>query len=128
MNLERYSVIGITFSAVVILIDLYLLKKHKVNGSTFTRWFIIGVAVGGVSLVPAFFTLLYVILGTDILISAVTAASFMILLLLVFYMDYRLNELNDKVTKLVAKMSADDFTSDYGDESKKKGGCADEEE
>ena len=104
--IERYSIVGIVFSAVIVLLDLYLLKKDKINGGTFTRWFMIGFAVGIVSLVPATFTFVYVILGTDILISAVTVASFMVLLLLIFYLDYRLNNLNDRMMKLVAEISS----------------------
>jgi len=109
--IERYSIIGIAFSGVIILLDLYLLKKDKVNGSTFTRWFIIGFVIGIVSLVPATFTFIYVILGTEVLISAVTVASFMSLLLLIFYLDYRLNSVNDKLMKLVALVSAREYDS-----------------
>lgn len=128
MPIERYSIIGIAFSAIIILIDLYLLRKHKISGGTFTRWFIIGFATGIVSSVPVIFTLFYMILGTDVLISAVTATSFMILLLLIFYMDYRLSDLNDKVMKLVAKMSANDYGPNQKDERKNKSEYVDEEE
>lgn len=120
MPIERYSIIGIAFSATIILIDLYLLKKRKISGGTFTRWFIIGFATGIVSSVPAVFTLFYVILGTEVLISAVTVMSFMVLLLLIFYMDYRLNDLNDKVMKLVAKMSAQEYSPDQKGEHENK--------
>jgi hypothetical protein len=110
--IERYSIIGIAFSATIVLLDLYLLKKHKIDASTFTRWFIIGVAIGVVSLVPASLAFLYIILGTEVLISAVTVASFMTLLLLIFYLDYRLNKLNDRLVKLVALVSAQEYDFD----------------
>ena len=103
--MERYSIFGLIFSAIILLSDLHLLKKRKISGSTFTRWFIIGLALGIVSLVPAFFALLYIVLGTQILISAVTVTAFMVLLLLIFYLDYQINELSDKVMKLTAKVS-----------------------
>ena len=106
MPVERYSIIGIVFSVIIVLIDLYLLKNRKISGGTFTRWFIIGFGIGIASLVPAVFTFLYMILGTEVLISAVTVTSFMVLLLLIFHMDYRLNSLNDKVMKLVVELSA----------------------
>jgi len=128
MAIERYSIIGIAFSATIILADLYLLKKRKISGGTFTRWFLIGFATGIVSSVPAIFTLFYMILGTEVLISAVTAASFMILLLLIFYMDYRLNDLNDKVMKLVTKISANDYYPKQEDEGKNQGEYVDEKE
>ena len=110
--IERYSIIGIVFSATIVLIDLYLLKKHKIDASIFTRWFIIGVSIGVVSLVPASLAFVYMILGTDVLISAVTVASFMTLLLLIFYLDYRLGKLNDKLVKLVALVSAREYDFD----------------
>jgi len=78
--------------------------------------------------VPATLTFIYMILETEVLISAVTATSFIALLLLIFYMDYRLNDLNDKVMKLVAKMSANDYSPDQEDESKDESESAGEEE
>ena len=93
------------FSAIIILLDLYLLKKRKIDVNTFARWFILGLAIGTVSVVPAFFTLLYMVLGTEVLISAVTVTAFMVLLLMIFYLDYRLNELKDNLMKLTAELS-----------------------
>jgi hypothetical protein len=120
MPIERYSIIGITFSALIILIDLYLLKKRKISGGTFTRWFIIAIGTGIVSSIPSIFTFFYVLLGTEVLISAVTVTSFMSLLLLIFYLDYRLNRLNDRLMKLVALVSAQeyDFDRKHKDENK----------
>jgi hypothetical protein len=109
VSLERYSIIGLLFSATIILLDLYLLKKRKIDTSTFARWFILGLAIGTVSVVPAFFALLYMALGTEVLISAVTVTSFMVLLLMIFYLDYKLNDLNDKLMKLTAELSARKF-------------------
>jgi hypothetical protein len=128
VSIERYSIIGIVFSAIIMLISLYLLKKRKISGGTFTRWFIIGFAMGVVSSVPAILTFFYVVLGTDVLISAVTAMAFMVLLLLVFYLDYRLNDLNDKMMKLAAKISANDYGLDQGSEGKNRCEGIDEEE
>ena len=106
MSLERYSIIGLIFSVIIILLNLYLFKKRKINASTFTRWFILGLGIGTVSLVPSFFTLIYMILGTEILISAFTVTAFMFLLIMIFYLDYRLNDLKDKLMKLTAMLSA----------------------
>jgi hypothetical protein len=128
MSIERYSVIGIVFSAIIILLSLYLLKNRRITGGTFTRWFVIGLVIGVVSSVPAVLTFFYMILGTDVLISAVTAMSFMVLLLLVFYLDYRVNDLNDKIMKLAAKISANDYGLNKAYESKNRGEGIDEEE
>jgi acetyltransferase-like isoleucine patch superfamily enzyme len=107
--IERYTVIGIVFSAALILLDLYLVKKRKISGGTFTRWLIIGLSVGIASAVPATFSILFALLGTEFLLSAVTVTSFLVLLLLIFYLDYRLNDLNDKLMKLVAATSAEGY-------------------
>ena len=128
MSIERYSIIGIIFSAIIVLASLYLLRKRKINGGTFTRWFIIGLTLGVISFVPAVWTILYVVLGTDFLLSAVTAVAFMVLLLLVFYLDYRVNDLNDKILKLAAKVSADDYSLGKMGEDTSKDSGKDEKE
>jgi hypothetical protein len=104
--LERYSIVGIMFSAMVVLLDLYLLKRRKIDASTFALWFIIGLAIGTVSVIPPFLTLLYAVLGTETLISAVSGTAFLVVLLMIFYLDYRLNELRDRLMKLTAEFSA----------------------
>jgi len=106
VNLERYSIIGLMFSVTIILLNLYLLKKRKINAKSFTLWFILGLTIGIVSMVPAFFSLLYVFFGTEFLISAVTVTAFMVLVLMIFYLDYKVNDLNDKLMKLTAELSA----------------------
>jgi hypothetical protein len=104
--LERYLIIGIMFSATIILLDLYLLKRRKIDASTFALWFVIGLVIGTVSVIPSFLTLLYAVLGTEALISAVSGTAFLVVLLLIFYLDYRLNELRDRLLKLTAEFSA----------------------
>ena len=94
------------FSVTIILLNLYLLKKRKINAKSFTLWFILGLTIGIVSMVPAFFSLLYVFFGTEFLISAVTVTAFMVLVLMIFYLDYKVNDLNDKLMKLTAELSA----------------------
>lgn len=106
MSPERYSIIGLMFSVMIILLDLYLLKRRKIDASTFARWFVIGLAIGTASVIPAFLTLLYAALGTEALISAVTGTAFLVVLLMIFYFDYRLNELRDRLMKLTAEFSA----------------------
>lgn len=111
MILARYSIIGIAFSVFILMVDFYLLKKQKIDGATFARWFIIGIVLGVVSLVPTFLTFLYVLIGTEGLVSAVTISSFMVLLTLIFYLDYKINRLNDMLMKLVALMSVERYQS-----------------
>ena len=115
MSIERYSIVGITLSITIILLVLYLLKKRKISGDVFTRWFIIGISICVISMFPAILTLLPMILGTEVLMSAVTLAFFTVLVLSVFYLDYRLNELENKILRLVVKISVDEY-SDYMDD------------
>jgi hypothetical protein len=125
---ERYSIIGIIFSAIIVLASLYLLRKRKISGGTFTLWFIIGLTLGTVSVVPAVWTLLYEVFGTDFLLSAVTAVAFMVLLLLIFYLDYQLNDLKDKMLKLAAKVSSADYGLEQTVETTSKDNEKDEQE
>ena len=111
MVLERYSLVGVVFSLLILAVDLYLLRKHKIDGVTFTRWFIIGIAVGLVSIFPAFLSFIYLVLGTEVLVSAVTISSFMFLLLLIFYLDYKVNRLNDMLMKLTALIAVEKYRS-----------------
>ena len=106
MSLERYSIIGLIFSAIILVLDLYLLKRRKIEASTFTLWFILGLGIGTAAVFPAFLTLIYVVLGTEVVISAVTVTAFMVLLLMIFYLDYRVNEIKDRLLKLTAEFSA----------------------
>jgi hypothetical protein len=126
--IERYSVIGIIFSAIIVLTSLYLLRKRKISGGTFTLWFIIGLTLGVVSVVPSVWTLLYEVFGTDFLLSAVTAVAFMVLLLLIFYLDYQLNDLKDKMLKLAAKVSSDDYGLEQTVDNTSKDNTKDEKE
>ncbi len=109
MSFERYSIVGFAFSAGVVLLDAYLIKKQKVRAGTFVRWLVIGLAVGVISMIPSVTSLLYEALGTGFLISALTVASFMVLILLIFYMDYRIDNLENKLAKVVVSSSAQQF-------------------
>ena len=120
--LARYSIVGIFFSAFILMVDLYLLKEKKIDGSTFTRWFIIGIVLGVVSFVPTFFTFLYMLIGTEVLVSAVTISSFMVLLTLIFYLDYRINRLNDMLMKLAALISVEKYHSSRAHKEEREDG------
>jgi len=116
MVLERYSLIGILFSSGLILLNLYLFRKGKLRSSTFSLWVIIGIAILSASSFPMLLSLVFSLLGTEILISAVTASSFLTLLLLVFYLHYRINDIEDKMMKITALASL----SKYRQEETKK--------
>ena len=114
--LERYSIIGITFAVILVCIDLYLVKRRRIRAQTFTLWFMIAMAIGIFSTIPSLFEFLYIIFGTEALISSVTVVAFFSLLLLIFYLHFKLEELTVEVAKLVAEVSA----LQYDPENKKR--------
>ena len=69
---------------------------------------------------PVVLNFIYLILGTDVLISAVTIIAFMTLLLLILYLDYELGRVNDKLMKLVALVSSQQYDFDQEKKSESK--------
>ena len=107
--LERYTLIGLAFSLTILLSDLYLLRKRKIQGKGFALWFLIGAVVGLFSTVPYFFELLVLFYGTQELVTAVTVTGFLFFLSLFFYMHYRLTEMHRQLMKLTVELSAAKF-------------------
>ncbi len=110
MVYEGYSALGVAFASALIILDFFLLRKHRISANTFARWLVIGLAAGIVSLVPAVITLFAVFLGTNFLISAATLTSFLFLLVLILYLDYRLGSIETKLTVLVASMASSEYS------------------
>jgi hypothetical protein len=110
MVYEGYSALGVAFAGVLIALDIILLKRHKVSSGTFARWLVIGIAAGIVSLIPALVTLIAFFLGTEFLLSAATIVSFLFLLILILYLDYRLGNIENKLTMLVASMASAEYS------------------
>ena len=106
MALERYALIGLLFSACVLIADFYLIKKRKINASTFAIWLVISLAIGIFSIIPAISLIILKILGTEALISAITATGFLSLLAIIFYLHIMINDLKDKILKLTAEISS----------------------
>ena len=106
MALERYALIGLLFSACVLIADFYLIKKRKINVSTFAIWLVISLAIGIFSIIPAISLIILKMLGTESLISAITATGFLSLLAIIFYLHIMINDLRDKVLKLTAEISS----------------------
>lgn len=106
MALERYALIGLLFSACVLIADFYLIKKRKINVSTFAIWLVVSLAIGIFSIVPAISFIILKILGTEDLISAITATGFLSFLAIIFYLHIMINDLKDKILKLTAEVSS----------------------
>ena len=102
---ERYSLIGVAFSIVLIILDFYLLRKRKINGKGFVLWFIIGTIVGLLSAVPPLVSFVDFIFGTEFTISAFMGAGFLFFLLAIFYLYYKISELHSMLVKLAMEVS-----------------------
>jgi len=102
---ERYSVIGVAFALIIIILDFYLLKKRKIQGKGFVLWFVVGVVLGLFSTVPFLFELLTLLYGTEELVSAVVATGFLFFLLVFLYLHYRISELQNLLMKLTMELS-----------------------
>jgi len=112
--LGRYSLIGLLFALLILLLDFYLLRKRKIAGRGFVLWFVIGAVIGLFSGVPALFSLLTALFGTEELISAVTVSGFFFFLLAFFYLYYRISELHSQVMKLAMELSVAKYRGKQG--------------
>lgn len=103
--LERYSVVILAFSIVIILLDFYLLRKHRIRGRGFVFWFLLGVASALFALVPSVVSFIAMIFGTEFTISAIMGAGFLFFTLAIFYLYYKLSELHNLLVKMAMEVS-----------------------
>jgi len=108
--LERYALIGIASSLVLIILDFYLLRKRKINGKGFVLWFIIGVIVGSLFAVPSVLSFVYQMFGTEFAISSFVASGFMFFLFFMFYLYYKISELHTLLMKLAVEVSVAEYS------------------
>jgi cell division protein FtsB len=80
---------------------------------------VIATTIGVFSIVPSLFEFLYFIFRTEALISSVTVVVFFSLLLLIFYLHIKVDELTVKVAKLAAEVSALQYDPEYKERDKR---------
>lgn len=102
---ERYSLIGVGVSSVIIVLSLYLLRRRKISGRGFVFWLLVGVGLGLLSGAPPLITLISAIFGTEYTISAIMGAGFLFFLSVFFYLDYRIYRLELQMAKLAMEFS-----------------------
>lgn len=117
---ERYSLIGVTFSVVIIILDFYLLKKRKIHGRIFVFWFLTGVLLGLFSGFPPLLSLVLTLFGTEFTISAFVGAGFLFFLLAIFYLHYKISELHSMLMKLAMEVSVAKYSQKQSDPSDSK--------
>ena len=99
--MERYTIIGLLFSILLFAINTYLFRRRKISAKMFTQWFIISMVIGLVALIPQAIRLVYIIAGTQYLATAFTGLAFLSLLLIIYYLQYKINQLSNKVNKIL---------------------------
>jgi hypothetical protein len=115
--IERYSLIGLVFGLILILVDIFLLRKRKTPGKTFLIWFIVGISVCAVSLMPSLFSVLSIFFGAEYQISTVVAVGFSFFLLMFFYLNYKISELSSQLMKLAIQISVANYTRNPNEQS-----------
>lgn len=114
--LERYSLVGLACSIVIIFLDFYLLRKRKIQGKGFAFWFLAGTILGLFSIAPSLVYVFSFIFGTQFTISSILGTGFLFFILAIFYLHYRLNELRSLLMKLTMEVSV----IKYGQEQAKQ--------
>jgi hypothetical protein len=101
-----YSLLGLTFSALLISLATYSLVRRRISPQLYLISILIGVASAAVSAVPGIVSTMAEIMGTQYVISSVSITSSLLLLSLALYLFYRIDRLTDKVMKLTAMISS----------------------
>ncbi|MGA2669356.1 MAG: DUF2304 domain-containing protein [Ignavibacteria bacterium] len=98
---ENYLLFGLFFSVILFIVNVYLFRFKKISGPMFIQWFIISILIGVVSIVPIFIQIISNILGTQLTMSGITGVLFLFLFSFIYYLQYRLNKLENKLHKLL---------------------------
>lgn len=106
LDLAGYSILGLAFSALLIVVATYSLVKRRISPQLYILCLLIGGIAAVVSIAPEIVSFTATILGTQYVISAVSITSTILLLSLVLYLFYRVDRLTDKVMKLTAVTSS----------------------
>ncbi len=108
---DRYLLIALVVAFLIILLDFYLLRKGKIQGRNFFLWIVVGALLALFSGVPSLLSVLTLFLGTETLFNAVLASGLLFFLVAIFYLNYRISEMNSLLMKLAVAVSA----SKYGE-------------
>jgi hypothetical protein len=103
---DRYLLIAFAVAILIIFLDLYLLRKGKTGGRNFVLWIVVGLLLGLFSAVPSLLAVLFLFFGTETLFNAIMASGLLFFLLAIFYLNYRISEMNSLLMKLAIEVSA----------------------
>ena len=117
---EIYSVVSIVTGIILLTITLLKLKKQTIQQGTFVIWLGIGVVAILIGAVPFSIELIASLLGTQLTVSAILGSATIFLTILVFYLHNKTDNLNQRITKLVAEMAANRFYNQSSDDPEAK--------
>lgn len=109
---ERYTLFGLVFSVAIIILNFYLLRERKIRGKAFVFWLMVGGVLGLFSLAPNLIGLFDLVFGFQYTISGILVTVFMFFLVTIFYFQYRINELQNMLTKLAMEVSVRKYSED----------------
>src|SRR3989442_994650 len=101
--MPTYVDVGLLFSVSLILVSLYLLRRHTISSRLFAGWFFVGAGLAIVFGVPTFFSVLQAFLGTQFLLSSVVFAGAITVLSLIFYQQLKLSDSENKIRSLAGE-------------------------
>ncbi len=113
---EIYSVVSIVTGIILLTITLLKLKKQTIQQGTFVIWLGIGVVAILIGAVPFSIELIASLLGTQLTVSAILGSATIFLTILVFYLHNKTDNLNQRITKLVAELAANRFYKQSSDD------------
>jgi len=117
---EIYSVVSIVTGIILLTITLLKLKKQTIQQGTFVIWLGIGVVAILIGAVPFSIELIASLLGTQLTVSAILGSATIFLTILVFYLHNKTDNLNQRITKLVAELAANRFYKQSSDDPETK--------
>jgi len=118
MSLTPYQIIVPLLSLVAIAYAWTLARRHKKTVWEAILWTLFWGAIAGIALEPGIVSYLTVITGIKSQVNAILVTSIGILFFMIFYMIIRLEELEQRQTRLIRNVALREVGLEAKDESK----------
>jgi len=103
--MPTYVDVGLVFSLSLVIVSLYLLRRHSISSRSFLGWFLVGAGLALVFGVPTFLPTMQRFLGTQILLSSVVFAGAVFALSMIFYQQWKLSDSENKIRSLASEVA-----------------------
>ena len=110
---ETYLVALLVVGVFFLSISIIQLKKQKIKQNTFVIWSIIGITLIVIALIPVSITIFQEFLGTQFSVSAVLGTGVLFLSIIVFYLHQRVDNTNERITRLTIELARNKFYKDF---------------